>query len=165
MQIGLHNLGHHLSKLVRWVWIPTGHPYASALSIISVISPCQTINYTSSQSVCWWLGVPIHSGVQWSKKTDRQACITEPSLSIFAWDNILSSWKCLFETFKEMIFYVTESEPSCLIREKMETNQDNTATFANLDKFFCHNLAFSFQQIWYFHLIPNDLEMQQMLLQ
>lgn len=72
MQIGLHNLGHHLSKLVCRVWIPTRHPYASAVSIISLISPCQTINYTSSLSVCWWLVVPIHSGVQWSKRTERE---------------------------------------------------------------------------------------------
>lgn len=70
MQIALHNLGRHLSKLACRVWIPMGRPYASTVSVISFISPCQTINYTSSLSVSWWLGVPIHCGLQWAEKKE-----------------------------------------------------------------------------------------------
>lgn len=33
-----------------------GRPYASTVSVISFISLCQTINYTSSLSVSWGLG-------------------------------------------------------------------------------------------------------------
>lgn len=87
MQIGLDNLGHHLSKLVCRVWIPTRRPYASAVSMISLISPCQTINYTSSRSVCWWLGVLIHSAVQWwgerASQRERLLLLSKRSLSIF----------------------------------------------------------------------------------
>lgn len=35
-----------------------GRPYASAVSVISFISPCQTINYTSSLSVSGGMGFP-----------------------------------------------------------------------------------------------------------
>lgn len=54
-----------------------GRPYASTVSVISFISPCQTINYTSSLSVSWWLGVPIHCGLQLAEKKERQALSLE----------------------------------------------------------------------------------------
>lgn len=83
------------------------------------------------------------------RQTDRLVILSQRSLSIFAHNNILSSWKHLLETFKEIKCYVTESEPSWLMWKKMGTNQDNTATFWRLvlsqfSIIFSAKLIFSF---------------------